>query len=170
MYIIDQHAAHEKIYYEKYIKELNNNETISQKIIPIVITLTPIQYLTVKENLLEFNKSGFSIDIFGEKEIIVDAVPYNLLNIGKKDLLLEMIDEFSNEKGMSNYNSIKDKIATIACKKAIKGNNSLTKEESISLVKELFTLENPYNCPHGRPTIIEFSKKELEKKFGRIVT
>lgn len=170
LYIIDQHAAHEKVYYERYIKELDKNEIISQKIIPIVITLTPTQFETVKNNLIEFNKSGFSIDLFGEKEIIVDAVPFNILKIGKKELLLEMIDDFTMNKGITGYNSIKDKIATIACKKAVKGNNELTKEEAIALINELFTCDNPYNCPHGRPTIIEFSNKELEKKFGRIVS
>lgn len=168
-YIIDQHAAHEKIYYEKFMKELDEQNVISQKIMPIVITLTSLQHQVVEENILEFKKAGFDIDYFGERDIIVNSVPYNILDIGKKELLLEMIDDFSKNKSANMYDSINDKIASIACKKAVKGNNNLMDIEAKQLIKDLFTLDNPYNCPHGRPTIIEFNKYEIEKKFGRIV-
>ena len=116
-----------------------------------------------------FKKAGFDIDFFGERDIIVNSVPFNILDIGKKELLLEMIDDFSKNKSLAGYDSINDKIATIACKKAVKGNNVLLDVEAKQLIDDLFSLENPYNCPHGRPTIIEFSKYEIEKKFGRIV-
>ena len=168
-YIIDQHAAHEKIYYEKFMKELNSQDVISQKIMPLVITLNSIQHQVLEENVMYFKKAGFDIDFFGERDIIVNSVPFNILDIGKKELLLEMIDDFSKNKSLAGYDSINDKIATIACKKAVKGNNVLLDVEAKQLIDDLFSLENPYNCPHGRPTIIEFSKYEIEKKFGRIV-
>ncbi|MCQ2609921.1 MAG: DNA mismatch repair protein MutL, partial [Lachnospiraceae bacterium] len=99
----------------------------------------------------------------------VDAVPYNIYNIGNKELLMDMVEKFSTNASKENYDSIIDKIASMSCKSAIKANHKLSEMEVKSLLKDLFALDNPYNCPHGRPTIISLSKNEFEKRFGRIV-
>ncbi len=170
LYIIDQHAAHEKINYEKILKAYEKGESLSQKIFPsIILKLTPIQYEAVVGNLDSFKKVGFEIEIFGDNDIKIDAVPYNILNIGNEKLLMDMIDSLADNKNKEHYDSIAEKIASIACKKSIKANDILSKEDVKELLNELFKLDNPYNCPHGRPTIISLSKIEFEKKFGRIV-
>ncbi len=170
LYIIDQHAAHEKINYEKILKAYENGENLSQKIFPsIILKLTPIQYEAVTKNLDSFKKIGFEIEIFGDNDIKIDSVPYNILNIGNEKLLMDMIDSLADNKNKEHYDSIVEKIASIACKKSIKANDLLSKDEVKNLLNELFKLDNPYNCPHGRPTIISLSKQEFEKKFGRIV-
>ena len=170
LYIIDQHAAHEKINYEKILKAYENGENLCQKILPsIILKLTPLQYEAVVSNLDSFKKVGFEIEIFGDNDIKVDAVPYNIFSIGNEKLLMDMIDSLADNKNKEHYDSIAEKIASIACKKSIKANDILSKEDVKELLNELFKLDNPYNCPHGRPTIISLSKQEFEKKFGRIV-
>lgn len=170
LYIIDQHAAHEKINYEKLMKMYKNSKPESQNIFPsIIIKLTPKQFTAVEDNISEFNKLGYEIEIFGDSDIKIDAVPYNIININNKELLMDIIETLADDKHKDDYNSIADKIASISCKKAIKANHHLTEIEVKELLRELFKLENPYNCPHGRPTIISLSKSEFEKKFGRIV-
>ena len=170
LYIIDQHAAHEKINYEKILKAYENGENLSQKIFPsIILKLTPLQYEAVVSNLDSFKEVGFEIEIFGDNDIKVDSVPYNILNISNEKLLMDMIDSLADNKNKEHYDSIAEKIASIACKKSIKANDVLSKEDVKELLNELFKLDNPYNCPHGRPTIISLSKQEFEKKFGRIV-
>ena len=170
LYIIDQHAAHEKINYEKILKAYENGENLSQKIFPsIILKLTPLQYEAVVSNLDSFKEVGFEIEIFGDNDIKVDSVPYNILNISNEKLLMDMIDSLADNKNKEHYDSIAEKIASIACKKSIKANDILSKEDVKELLNELFKLDNPYNCPHGRPTIISLSKQEFEKKFGRIV-
>lgn len=170
LYIIDQHAAHEKINYEKLMTSFKNGEVLSQKIFPsIILKLTPIQFEAIVDNLESFKKVGFEIEVFGDNDIKVDAVPYNILNIGNQNLLMDMIDSFVDSKNKEHYDSIAEKIASVACKKSIKANHVLTEEEVKELLRELFKLDNPYNCPHGRPTIISLSKQEFEKRFGRIV-
>ena len=170
LYIIDQHAAHEKINYEKLMASFKKGDVLSQKIFPsIVLKLTPIQFESVVDNIESFRKVGFEIEVFGDNDIKVDAVPYNIINIGNQKLLMDMIDSFADSKNKEHYDSVAEKIASVACKKSIKANYVLTEEEVKELLRELFKLENPYNCPHGRPTIISLSKQEFEKKFGRIV-
>lgn len=170
LYIIDQHAAHEKINYEKLMDSFKKGDVLSQKIFPsIVLKLTPIQFESVVDNLDSFRKVGFEIEAFGDNDIKVDAVPYNIINIGNQKLLMDMIDSFADSKNKEHYDSVAEKIASVACKKSIKANYVLSEEEVKELLRELFKLENPYNCPHGRPTIISLSKQEFEKKFGRIV-
>lgn len=170
LYIIDQHAAHEKINYENLMRRYKENNIASQKVFPsIMLKLTPVQYAEVEKNLEYFNKLGYEIELFGDNDIKVEAVPYNIPNISKKELLLEIIDSFASEDKKENYQSIIDRIASISCKKAIKAGRVLTEIEVKNLLRELFKLDNPYNCPHGRPTIISLSKSEFEKKFGRIV-
>ena len=170
LYIIDQHAAHEKINFEKIMKLYNSNEKLSQKIFPsIVLKLTPIQYESLMKNIDEFTKIGYEIESFGDNDIKVDAVPYDIFNIGNEKLLMDMIDSFADGNNKEQYESIVEKIASISCKKSIKANHILSETEVKELLRELFKLDNPYNCPHGRPTIISLSKQEFEKKFGRIV-
>ena len=166
---VDQHAAHEKINYENFIDIINNNQIRTQKIMPIVITLNAIQYDSIKTNIQSFRELGFDIEFFGDKDIIVEGVPLNILDIADKQTILEMIDDFVNDKDVSNYDSIKYKIASISCKASIKGNQKITDIEAYNLVEKLFTLKNPYNCPHGRPTMIEMTKFDFDKKFKRII-
>ena len=170
LYIIDQHAAHEKINYEKLMKMYNSSKPESQSIFPsIIIKLTPKQFAVVEKNISEFWKLGYEIEIFGDSDIKIDAVPYNIFNIGSKEFIMDIIDSLTDDRHKEEYDSIADKIASISCKKAIKANHKLSEIEVRELLRELFKLENPYNCPHGRPTIISLSKSEFEKKFGRIV-
>ena len=170
LYIIDQHAAHEKINYEKIMKSYKDGKVSSQMIFPsIVLRLTPLQYEAVSSNIDEFTKVGFEIELFGDSDIKVDSVPYHIFNIGNEKLLMDMIDSFTDVKNKEHYSSIAEKIASIACKMSIKANHILSETEVKILLRELFKLDNPYNCPHGRPTIISLSKSEFEKKFGRIV-
>ena len=170
LYIIDQHAAHEKINYEKLMKMYKDSKPESQSIFPsIVIRLTPKQFAVVEKNISEFKKLGYEIEIFGDMDIKIDAVPYNIININNKELLMDIIESLTDDKHKEEYDSIADKIASISCKKAVKANHHLTEIEVKELLRNLFKLENPYNCPHGRPTIISLSKTEFEKKFGRIV-
>lgn len=170
LYIIDQHAAHEKINYERLMKMYKDSKPESQSIFPsIIIRLSPKQFAIVEKNISEFRKLGYEIEIFGDMDIKIDAVPYNIFNIGNKEFLMDVIDSLVDEKHQDEYDSIADKIASISCKKAIKANHRLSEIEVKELLRELFKLENPYNCPHGRPTIISLSKTDFEKRFGRIV-
>lgn len=170
LYIIDQHAAHEKINFERIMSDYKNNKIMSQKIFPsIVLRLTPLQFSAINENMSEFRKLGYEIESFGDNDIKIDAVPYNIFNIGTKELLMNMIDSFVTNDKKNEYTTVVEKIASMSCKSAIKANYKISEEEVKILLRELFKLENPYNCPHGRPTIISLDKNEFEKKFGRIV-
>lgn len=170
LYIIDQHAAHEKINYERIMKMYREGKVLNQRVMPsIVCKLTPIQYDAVMRNIDSFKKIGYEIEAFGDNDIKVDSVPYNLFNISSEKVLMDMIDSFTDISNKEQYDSIAEKIASISCKKAIKANDVLSENEVKDLLRNLFSLDNPYNCPHGRPTIISLSKYEFEKKFGRIV-
>lgn len=170
LYIIDQHAAHEKINFERIMSMYREGKVSSQKIFPsIIIKLTPVQYDSVMKNIDEFKKIGYELEGFGNNDIKVDSVPYDIFSIGNENLLMDMIDSFADDKNKEQYDSIVEKIASISCKKAIKANHILSEIEVKQLLRDLFILDNPYNCPHGRPTIISLSKQEFEKKFGRIV-
>lgn len=170
LYIIDQHAAHEKVLYEKTMKSLKTREFTSQMIHPpIILTLGSTEEVLLKKHMEYFTGIGFEIEHFGGKEYAVRAVPDNLFSIAKKELLMEMIDGLSDDIFTGNPDSIYEKVASMSCKAAVKGNNALSFVEADHLIDELLELENPYACPHGRPTIISMSKYELEKKFKRIV-
>ena len=136
---------------------------------PEIITLTSNQKDMIIDNIEYFKKSGFEIELFGDNDIYVQSVPYCIIDIGRKELLFDMIDNFSKDKSISEYDSINDKIASIACKSAVKGNHKLMDLEAKKLIEDLFKLNNPYTCPHGRPTTIEFTKYDFDKKFKRIV-
>ena len=171
MYIIDQHAAHERVLYEKTLREMKDREFTSQYLSPPIILNLSMQEAQVLERYQErFEKIGFEIEPFGGDSYAVRAVPDNLFGIAKKELLLEMIDHLVDGIDTTlTPDSIDEKIATMSCKAAVKGNSRLSIPEVQTLIGELLDLENPYHCPHGRPTIITMTKRELEKKFKRII-
>ncbi len=171
LYIIDQHAAHERVLYERTLKSMRTREFTSQMLSPPVILNLTMQEAELLENYKEqFVRIGFEFEDFGQESYAVRAVPDNLFGIAKKELLLEMIDGLSDEISRNMTTGLIDeKIASMSCKAAVKGNMRLTAAEVDALIGELLTLDNPYHCPHGRPTIIAMSRRELEKKFKRIV-
>ena len=170
MYIIDQHAAHEKVLFEKTMAQVKSENVISQMISPpIIISLNMEQENAVNENIESFKKLGYEIDNFGGNEYSVNAVPANLPGIANTELLIEMIDELVHCDKGNTSDLILDKIASLSCKAAIKGNNRISMEEARKLIEDLMNLDNPFNCPHGRPTIISMSKYEIERKFKRII-
>ena len=169
MYIIDQHAAHEKVKYERIIKNLKNRTFESQLLSPpIVITLTPAEEETLKTYKDTFASFGFEISPFGGNEHIISAVPMDVYSLDLKDVFTEILDNLS-EGNTATPDIINDRIATMSCKAAVKGNNTLSVAEARALISEMFTLEDPFNCPHGRPTVISISKYEMEKHFKRII-
>ncbi len=168
-YMIDQHAAHEKVLYERTVKTLANKEITSQMVSPpMILTLNMQEAAKLAEYQDYFQELGFEIEPFGGKEYAVSAVPANLYGLAEKDLFMELLDDLEYVSG-KNTEMILDKIASMSCKAAVKGNQRLSTAEAKELIEELLTLDNPYNCPHGRPTIISMSKQEIEKKFKRIV-
>ena len=171
LYIIDQHAAHERVLYERTLKEMKNREFTAQYLSPpIILSLSMQEAQVLNENMDRFTRIGFEIEPFGGEEYAVRAIPDNLFGIAKKELLLEMLDDLTD--GISTSMTpelIDEKVASMSCKAAVKGNNRLSAQEADALIGELLLLENPYHCPHGRPTIIAMTQRELEKKFKRIV-
>ena len=171
LYIIDQHAAHEKVLFERTMARLNQKEYTSQTISPpIVLSLDAKEQEMLEKYLPQIEKLGYEIENFGGREYMISAVPDNLFHIDMKDLFISMLDDFSDISGRATPDLILEKVATMSCKAAVKGNDALSLPEIDALIEELLTLENPFNCPHGRPTIISMSKYEIEKKFKRIVT
>lgn len=167
--IIDQHAAHEKVLYERTMKQLEQAEMPSQQVAPpLILTLSPLEIDTVNSNQELFERMGFTIEPFGGREYAVYSVPGHLYGIADRELLLEMIDELA-DAGKAGMNLLAERVATASCKAAVKGNNRLSFAEAEHLLEELLTLDNPYHCPHGRPTIISMNQYELEKKFKRIL-
>ena len=169
-YIIDQHAAHEKVYYERFVKLFQSQNIQSQYVSPPLIVSLSLE----EENLLKANKKyfrdfGFEIEPFGGREYSISAVPSSLLGMTEEELFLEMLDHLTADGSRDAFEIFASRLATMACKAAVKGNHSMSPQEADKLIDELLTLENPYNCPHGRPTIIAMSKTEIEKKFKRIV-
>lgn len=171
LYIIDQHAAHERVLYERTLKGMSTREFTSQYLSPpIILTLTMQEARLLEENMDRFTSIGFEIEPFGPEEYAVRAVPDNLFGIAKKELLTEMLDDLADGLNTSmTPELIDEKVASMSCKAAVKGNSRLSAQEVDELIGELLTLDNPYHCPHGRPTIIAMTKRELEKKFKRIV-
>ncbi len=171
LYIIDQHAAHERVLYERTLKEMKNREFTAQYLSPpIILSLSMQEAQVLNENMDRFTRIGFEIEPFGGEEYAVRAIPDNLFGIAKKELLLGMLDDLAD--GISTSMTpelIDEKVASMSCKAAVKGNNRLSAQEADALIGELLLLENPYHCPHGRPTIIAMTQRELEKKFKRIV-
>ena len=171
MFIIDQHAAHEKVLYERMMARYKDRKPVSQAVAPpIILTLNMNEEALLSKYMDIFTDFGYEIEHFGGKEYAVRAVPYDLYSISKEALLMEILDTLSDDTaGRITPDIITEKVASMSCKAAVKGNNKLSEAEANELIDELLTLENPYNCPHGRPTIMSMSKYELEKKFKRIV-
>ncbi len=170
LFIVDQHAAHEKVLYERTMATLREKEYTSQTISPpIVLSLDANEILMLEKYMDQISKMGYEIEHFGGKEYMISAIPANLFKVDMKDLFIEMLDDFSNLTGRETPELILEKVASMSCKAAVKGNQNLSYQEFDALVEELLTLDNPYNCPHGRPTIISMTKYEIEKKFKRII-
>lgn len=170
LYIIDQHAAHEKVLYERTMAGLEKKEFTSQQISPPLILSLSLQEEELLAQYMEnFTQMGFEIEHFGGKEYSIRAVPANLFGLAEKEVFLEMLDGLAEQTGRASAEMINEKIASMSCKAAVKGNHRMSSKEAQALIDELMSLENPYNCPHGRPTIIAMTKYELEKKFKRIV-
>lgn len=170
MYIVDQHAAHEKVKFESLMKQFDENNVSSQMLnSPIILSLSMNEANLVEKYLNNFGEIGFVIEPFGGQDFAVRAVPSELLSLDSEEVLMSIIDNFTNEISNMVPEIITEKIASMSCKAAIKGNTKISYQEADALITELLSLENPYNCPHGRPTIISFSKQELEKMFKRII-
>lgn len=171
LYIMDQHAAHEKIKYEELMENLKNKQVFSQQLLPpMVITVTYAERQAILDNFDLFMKIGYDIEEFGGNEFKINAIPSNLFGLHGRDMFLEFVGSLIQNSGYMSNDIFVKKLSTMACKAAVKGNMKLSFQEIDALVDKLLSLENPYTCPHGRPTIISMSKTELEKKFHRIVS
>lgn len=170
LYIIDQHAAHEKVLYERLMKSLWEQTYQSQMLSPpVILNLTMQEEQLYRRYQSYFADMGFEIEEFGEQAYAVRAVPSNLPGLNRTDVLIELLDSLSEISDKVSAESLLDRVASMSCKAAVKGNHQMSLLEAKALIDELLTLENPYNCPHGRPTIISMTRYELEKKFKRIV-
>lgn len=171
LFIIDQHAAHEKVKYERLMKQFHEKSVISQRLMPpIIVSLTGQEESILHTYEDAFSQLGFEIEAFGGNEYALRSVPVDLYGCSERELFLAVLDELSQETGnRGSFQVIEEKIASMSCKAAVKGNNRLSLQEADQLIDELLTLDNPYNCPHGRPTIIAMTETDLEKKFKRIV-
>ena len=170
LYIIDQHAAHEKVLYERIVKEMKERNVTSQIVSPpIIISLNLEEQEKMKKYQNIFETLGFEIESFGGREYSIRAVPQNLFGMTEQGFFIEVLDHLEEDPSSKTLDVLSDRMATMACKAAVKGNQKLSLRETEALIDELLQLENPYNCPHGRPTIISMTKYELEKKFKRIV-
>ncbi|MCI9564470.1 MAG: DNA mismatch repair endonuclease MutL [Eubacterium sp.] len=170
MYIIDQHAAHEKVMFESLMEKRKTGQIHTQMISPpIILNLSMNEADLIQRYLQNFKEIGFEIEPFGGQDFAVRGVPTDLYTLDSQEVLMEIIDNLSNESAKMSPDILTDKIASMSCKAAVKGNNRMSFREADELITQLLSLENPYNCPHGRPTIISMSKYELEKKFKRII-
>lgn len=168
-YMMDQHAAHEKILYERFMNHLKVKDMDTQMIMPpVIIELNMQQEDAYKRNKQAFSRLGFEIEEFGGNAYKVTGLPAGLPNINLKQMLIDMIDGLTDDNS-TDLDIITERVATMSCKAAVKGNNKLSFEEAKELIEELMQAENPYNCPHGRPTLIVMSKYEVERKFKRIL-
>ena len=167
---MDQHAAHEKVNYENFLKEFKERKIISQQLFPpLMITLSAAEKLAVMNNINLFKETGFEVDDFGGDEVSISAVPINLVGLEPRDIFLEFAEYLSNNLSGLTEDIFARRLATMGCKAAVKGNQELSVSEVEELMEKLLKLDNPYTCPHGRPTIIRMTKEELDKKFRRIV-
>lgn len=169
--MIDQHAAHEKVNYERLIKQFHDKNVLSQSLLPpIIVSLSGQEETALKEHLEVFEGLGFEIEAFGGSEYALRSVPVDLYGCGEREMFLEVLDQLAEGGSFGGIRVIEEKIASMSCKAAVKGNNLMKPAEAEALIDELLTLENPYNCPHGRPTIVAMTKAEMDKKFKRIVS
>ena len=170
MYIIDQHAAHEKVLFEKTMARLKNKEMTSQMVSPpVIISLSQQDILLYERYHNAFESLGYRVESFGGNELAITAVPGNLFSLDPKQFFLEALADCQSYKASDSFDIIVERVASMSCKAAVKGNNKLSLPEIKTLINDLLALDNPYHCPHGRPTMISFSEYELAKKFKRIV-
>lgn len=170
LFVIDQHAAHEKVLYEKTMKKVREQLFSSQAVSPpIILSLNQEEIAAMERYQDELTRFGYEIEPFGGKEYAITAIPADFSDIGMRSMFLELLNDFTELSGRTTPELILEKVASMSCKAAVKGNNRLSRAEIETLIDELLQLDNPYNCPHGRPTIISMSKYEIEKKFKRIV-
>lgn len=170
LYIMDQHAAHEKVKYEELLENLKNKEILSQQLMPpMIVTVSYTERQVILDNYDLFMKIGYDIEEFGGNEFKINAVPSNLYGLHEKSMFMEFVNSLINNTTYMSNDLFVKKLATMACKSAIKGNMRISAAEADALVDQLLKLDNPYTCPHGRPTIISMSEKELEKKFKRVL-
>ena len=176
LFIIDQHAAHEKVKYERFVKKLKEDKNDSSYEIPaqmlnppVIISLTGKEEEVLRNYMSFFHELGFEIEEFGGGSFACRSIPMDLYGCNEKDFFIEILDELAEAPLQGAPSVVLHKLASMACKAAVKGNHKLSIHEMEALIDELLTLENPYHCPHGRPTIISMSKYEIEKKFKRIV-
>ena len=168
--MIDQHAAHEKVNFERLMKQFHEKAVVSQRLLPpVIVSVTGQEETALKENWNVFTELGFEIEEFGGNEYALRSVPTDLYGCDEKEMFLEVLDGLSDGGNFGSIRVVEEKIASMSCKAAVKGNSKLSYAEAEALIDELLTLENPYNCPHGRPTIITMTKQEMERKFKRIV-
>lgn len=170
MLLVDQHAAHEKVLYEEFVEKYRNRQVVSQYVSPpLVFTVNGRQEQTLLSFRDAFASMGFEIEHFEGNDYALRAVPSGFMSLRQQDVFLSMLDELSGEAGLEDVGIIHDRLAQMSCKAAVKGNTELSYAEAEELLSRLLSLENPYHCPHGRPTIIEFTKTDLEKKFKRVL-
>lgn len=170
MYLVDQHAAHEKVLYERFVKQIREKETLIQMLQPpLVLTLSMAEQQIFQEHQDIFARLGFQIESFGDREYAVSGIPAHLPSVNALDLLTDALDMLSDYHGSKTPEILSDRIASMSCKAAVKGNHKMDFRQAEELIREMMDLENPYHCPHGRPTMISMSKRELEKKFKRIL-
>ena len=168
--MIDQHAAHEKVNYERLMKQFHEKNVMSQALMPpVIVSLTGQEEAVLKDNLEVFRSLGFEVEDFGGSEYALRSVPVDLYGCDERGMFLEVLDQLAEGNSFGSLRVMEEKIASMSCKAAVKGNNSLSVPEAETLIDELLTLDNPYNCPHGRPTIVSMTKYEMERKFKRIV-
>ncbi len=168
MLVVDQHAAHEKVKYERFMKQYHEKSLITQNLLPpVIVSLTGQEETAYREYAAVFAELGFEVEPFGGSEYALRSVPVDLYGCQEKELFLAVLDELLEGGIRGDLTVVREKIASMSCKAAVKGNNRLSTQEAQRLIDELLTLDNPYNCPHGRPTIISVSKYEMEKKFKR---
>ncbi|MCL2860242.1 MAG: hypothetical protein FWF46_06810 [Oscillospiraceae bacterium] len=168
LYLLDQHAAHERILYERVKKNFYSNKKDAQlMLLPDVIVLTNKEYFIMRENQNIFEEAGFIIEEFGDNTIKLVGVPNMCIDLDTKMLFLDILDEIDTVARTERQEIEEKFIATIACKAAVKAKSELGREEIISLLDQLMKLKNPFTCPHGRPTAIKLSKLDIEKKFSR---
>lgn len=166
--IIDQHAAHEKVKYERLMKQYHEKSLVSQNLMPpIIVSLSGQEETAYREHASVFAEMGFEVEPFGGNEYALRSVPVDLYGCGEKELFVSVLDDLLEGGAKGDPTAVREKIASMSCKAAVKGNNRISTQEAHRLIDELLTLDNPYNCPHGRPTIISMSKYEMEKKFKR---
>ncbi len=168
--MIDQHAAHEKVNYERLMKQYHEKNVVSQALMPpVIVSLSGQEETVLKENADVFASLGFEVEAFGGSEYALRGVPVDLYGCNEREMFLEVLDQLSEGTSFGNIRVIEEKIASMSCKAAVKGNSLLSPAEAEALIDELLTLDNPYNCPHGRPTVVTMTKAEMDRKFKRIV-